>query len=281
MKIVKNIPIEGKHQKPILTDLFYLENNESKNIVIFCHGYKGYKDWGAWNLVAEKFANQNMFFVKMNFSHNGGTVKQPIDFPDLEAFGKNNFIIELDDLSSVIDWISQNKTIKNEINLQNISLIGHSRGGGIVILKASEDSRITKVITWAGVSDFASRFPIGDELKAWKENGVSFITNARTKQQMPHYFQFYTNFKENENRLHIKSAVQKLNIPFLIIHGNNDETVSPQEARNMFSWNPNNKLQIIENTNHTFDSKQPWISKKLPDNLEIAIDQTINFIQSH
>ena len=22
----------------------------------FAHGYKGYKDWGAWNLMAEKFA---------------------------------------------------------------------------------------------------------------------------------------------------------------------------------------------------------------------------------
>jgi len=280
MKIVKNIPIEGKHQKPILTDLFYLENNEPKDIVIFCHGYKGYKDWGAWNLIAEKFAGKNILFVKMNFSHNGGTIKQPIDFPDLEAFGNNNFIKELDDLGSVIDWISQNNTIKNEINLQNISLVGHSRGGGIVILKASEDRRITKVITWAGVSDFGSRFPSKDALKVWKENGVSFITNARTKQQMPHYYQFYTNFKENENRLHIKSAVQKLNIPYLIIHGENDETVSPQEAKNMYSWNPNNRLQIIENTNHTFDSKHPWDSVFLPKPLNIVTKNTIDFIIS-
>jgi len=280
MKIVKNIVVKGIHQKPILTDLFYLENGKPKNIVIFCHGYKGYKDWGAWNLVAEKFAKQNTFFVKMNFSHNGGTVKQPIDFPDLKAFGNNNFIIELDDLKTVIDWVLNNSSFKKEINVQNISLVGHSRGGGIVVIKAVEDTRITKVITWAGVSDYGSKFPTGDVLRVWKKNGVSYITNARTHQPMPHYYQFYTNFKSNEDRLNIKNAVEQLNIPFLIIHGSDDETVPLQEAKNMLSWNPNNKLEIIENANHSFDSVQPWQSDSLPEDMDIVAQKTIDFLNS-
>ncbi len=278
MKIVKNIAIEGEHQKPILTDLFYLENHQPKKIVIFCHGYKGYKDWGAWNLVAKKFANQNVFFVKMSFSHNGGTIDHPIDFPDLEAFGNNNFTIELDDLKSVIDWLTQYENIKNEIDIQNISLIGHSRGGGIVLIKASEDIRIKKVITWAGVSDYGSKFPNGDSLKIWKDKGVSFVTNARTHQEMPHYYQFYTNFKENEDRLNIKTAIEKLKIPFLIIHGTNDETVSVEEAKNMHSWNSGNTIELIENANHSFGSAQPWTSDNLPENLEIVTNKSIRFI---
>ena len=280
MKIVKNIVVKGIHQKPILTDLFYLENNKPKDIVIFCHGYKGYKDWGAWNLVAKKFAKQNIFFIKINFSHNGGTVKQPIDFPDLKAFGNNNFVIELDDLKTVIDWVVNNNSFKKEINIQNISLVGHSRGGGIVVIKAHEDPRITKVITWAGVSDYGSKFPTSDALRAWKENGVSYITNARTHQQMPHYYQFYTNFKKNEDRLNIKNAVEQLNIPFLIIHGSDDETVPLQEAKNMLSWNPNNKLEIIENANHSFDSVQPWQSDSLPKDMDIVAQKTIDFLNS-
>jgi len=166
MKIIKNIPVQGKHQKPVLTDLFYLRNEQPKDIVIFCHGYKGYKDWGAWNLVAEAFANQNFFFMKMNFSHNGGTIKQPIDFPDLEAFGNNNFIKELDDIESVLNWLTHNQTIQQEINLNKITLVGHSRGGGTVLIKASENKHITNVISWAGVSDFGSRFPNGEELNS-------------------------------------------------------------------------------------------------------------------
>jgi hypothetical protein len=98
MQIKRNIIVKSnRHNKPIVTDLFYKKTNFKKPIVIFCHGYKGYKDWGAWNIAAEEFSKANLFFIKFNFSHNGGTVKEPIDFPDLEAFGNNNFIIELND----------------------------------------------------------------------------------------------------------------------------------------------------------------------------------------
>ena len=125
MKKIKNLIIEGEHNKPILIDAFFKNDCKKKPIVIFCHGYKGFKDWGAWNLMAEAFANNNFFFVKFNFSHNGGTIDQPIDFPDLEAFGNNNYTKELDDLESVIDWVFQNEEFVNEINTDSISLIGH------------------------------------------------------------------------------------------------------------------------------------------------------------
>jgi len=134
-KIVKS----KHHNKPILTDIFYNKTNTKKPIVIFCHGYKGYKDWGAWNLAANEFVNNDLFFVKFNFSHNGGTAENPIDFPDLEAFGQNNFILELNDLDTIIDWVTTNPDFKNEIDIHNIILIGHSRGGGIVTLKAGEN----------------------------------------------------------------------------------------------------------------------------------------------
>lgn len=280
MKIIKNIPVKGIHNKPIITDLFYQEKNQPKPVVIFCHGYKGYKDWGAWNLIAEEFARNDLFFVKFNFSHNGGTLEQPIDFPDLEAFGHNNFTKELDDIESVINWLLENNNYKNEIDPKNIILIGHSRGGGIVTIKANEDDRVTKVISWAGISDFGLRFPDKNRLKHWRKEGVAYITNARTNQQMPHYYQFYTNFKENEKRLHIKSAVHNLKIPYLIIHGTNDETVSPKEAKNLHRWNTNNKLILIENGNHSFDSVQPYKSNQLPEALKKVAETSIDFIKN-
>lgn len=266
------------HSKPILTDLFYKKNATKKPIVIFCHGYKGYKDWGAWNLAAEEFSKSNLFFVKFNFSHNGGTVDNPIDFPDLAAFGNNNFTIELNDLEDGINWVLNNSNFKDEIDTENITLIGHSRGGGIVTIKASENKKITNVITWAGVSDYRARFPTGEVLKMWEKEGVSYIENARTKQQMPHYFQFYKNFKDNEERLTIKNAVSKLKIPYLIIHGKNDEVVSPSEAEKLHSWNAKSKLIFIEEMNHPLGCTQPWEDKKMPVHLEKVVKESINFI---
>ena len=278
MIIKRNIQLKGKHQKPILTDVFYVASNQPKPVVIFAHGYKGFKDWGCWDLVAERFANNDIFFIKFNFSHNGGTVEQPVDFPDLEAFGQNNFTKELDDLESVIDWISSTNQYIKELNVSNITLIGHSRGGGIVTIKASEDSRISNVITWAGVSDYGARFPTGEVLELWKKHGISYIENSRTKQQLPHYFQFYENFIENKDRLHIKKAVENLKIPYLIIHGTDDETVTLQEAKALHNWSKENELYIVENANHTFGGKHPWEENKLPLHLHETVEKSIDFV---
>lgn len=279
MQKIINKQVESKHHnKPILTDVFYTKNNRKKPVVIFCHGYKGYKDWGAWNSMTEKFVAHNLFFVKFNFSHNGGTVKNPIDFPDLHAFGENNFTIELDDLETIIEWVLANPEFKNEIDVKNITLIGHSRGGGIVTIKASENKKISKVISWSGVSDFGVRFPTGSLLEEWKNNGISYILNTRTNQKMPHLYQFYQNFKENEKRLTIKNAASRLNIPHLIIHGENDDVVLPVEAENLHKWNSKSELIFIENMNHSLGSTQPWESATMPNHLQKVVNHSINFI---
>ncbi|WP_379964943.1 alpha/beta hydrolase family protein [Epilithonimonas sp. UC225_85] len=147
---------------------------------------KGYKDWGAWELMGEKFANAGFYFVKFNFSHNGTTVEDPNNFEDLEAFGQNNYSKELDGLEVVIDHFKSQK----EVDPDNIILLGHSRGGGISIIKASENKNIKKLITLASVSTL-DRFPKDKSFENWKKDGVYFVENARTKQKMPHYFQFY------------------------------------------------------------------------------------------
>jgi len=279
LKIKKNISINGKHNKPILTDLFFKESNQLKPILIFCHGYKGFKDWGAWNLMAENFANAGFFFVKFNFSHNGGTAEQPIDFPDLEAFGNNNYSKELDDLGNVIDWVSENSDIKSEIDLNEIYLIGHSRGAGIVLLKSDEDSRAKKVISLAGVSDYKSRFPKNEKLQEWEEKKVYFVKNGRTHQEMPHFYQFFRDFKKNEKRLNIKKATQNLEIPLLIIHGNNDASVSINEAKNLHKWNSKSTFKIIENSNHVFGTSHPWDKERVSEELLEAIEIAIAFLK--
>ena len=279
MKTIKNIKTEGKHNKPILIDVFYKETNQPKPIIIFCHGYKGFKDWGAWNLMAAVFANEGFFFIKFNFSHNGGTVEQPIDFPDLEAFGNNNYTKELDDLTSVINWISTHSDFKNEVKLDDISLIGHSRGGGIVLLKANEDARIKKVITLAGVCDFEKRTATIGDLQQWKKKGVKYVLNGRTKQNMPHYYQFYEDFMLNKERLYIKKATENLKIPQLIIHGNKDTSVLIDEAENLKKWNSESEFKIIDNANHVFNTSHPWKENYLSEELETTIKNCVAFLK--
>jgi len=89
----KSFVINGSREKEILLDISYLENQSPKSIVIFSHGFKGFKDWGPFNQMANSFAENNFFFIKFNYSYNGTSIKEPCEFVDLDAFGNNNFSI--------------------------------------------------------------------------------------------------------------------------------------------------------------------------------------------
>ena len=279
--IIKNQILNRKDDRPIVWDAFFNDNNQKKALVIFCHGYKGFKDWGAWNLVAEEFLKANMVFVKFNFSHNGGTTENPIDFPDLEAFAENNYSKELEDLNDIINYLhSDVNTFKKEIDFSNITVIGHSRGGGIGIIKASEDYRVTKLITWASVCDFGKRTATIGDLEQWKKDGVKYVLNGRTKQQMPHNYQFYEDFKANEDRLNIKNAITSLKVPTLIIHGVEDPSVSYSEAEQLHTWNNETILHPVMNADHVFNSKHPWEEQNLPEALKVVVEKSIKFINN-
>lgn len=274
-----NIPLPGKHGRPVITDVFYSDEGVNKPVLIFCHGYKGFKDWGGWNLMAEEFAKRGFLFVKFNFAFNGGTLEEPIDFPDLDAFGENTYTKELDDLEVLVDWLNSAEFPYSELtDLTDIGLMGHSRGGGVVVIKAAEDKRIQKLITLASVSDFGDRFPKGEELNAWEQKGIAYIENTRTKQQMPHLFEFYEDFKLNEERLTVSRAAKDLRIPVLIIHGTEDLTVSIEDAYDLKKWINNSELFILKGSDHVFEMSHPWNKDYLPDAMNRIIEKISDFL---
>lgn len=274
----RNFTINSGHERPILADLIYHNDGTSKPVLIFVHGFKGYKDWGTFNMVSQQWAEAGFVVVKFNFSHNGGTKEQPIDFPDLEAFGNNNYSLEQHDLGAVINWCSSIGTLPDEADANRIYLVGHSRGGGAVLLKGAHDARVKKIVTWAAVSDYGARFEPYD-IEAWKKEGVIYIVNGRTKQNMPLYFQFYEDFKANEAQLDIPVATKKLQQPLLICHGTNDPAVGIEEAHALKSWKSDAELFILEGAGHTFEGKHPWEETGLPENLQKVVDRTIAFLK--
>ncbi len=273
MTIQRNMVIDGAKQKPILLDRYF--HDAAKPLVIFSHGFKGFKDWGHFNKIADLFFNNGFHFVKFNFSHNGTTPEHPVDFVDLEAFANNNFSIELNDLSLVID---------DSINALGsrcaaIYLVGHSRGGGITLLKAAEDLRIKKIATWASVNEYG-RFWKKETMTAWKKKGKIEVFNGRTHQYMPLYYQLYHDYYANRDRLHIPSVVPKITIPGLIIHAKDDPTIPVAFASELVSWNKNFELLVLESGAHTFDGKHPWEAPTLPESSLKVCEETIRFFAS-
>lgn len=276
-----NIQLTSKHNnRPFTADANFIKDGISKPLIIFNHGYKGFKDWGPFNFVAEKFAQNGFVFIKMNFSHNGITLEKPNDFADLEAFAQNNFSMELDDTGVLIDYLFSQDSIlpREEIDLSKIYSVGHSRGGAHVILKASEDLRIKAVTTWAAVNNLESRYS-EEELAHWKKVGRIYIHNARTNQQMPMDYQIVENFLENRKRLQVPEAVKNLQIPMLSIHGTGDPTVPVESVKEIGSWNSSVKIEIIDGAGHTFGGGHPFEGTELPTDLEKVVELTVNFFK--
>lgn len=275
IKAEKNQVIKVSATISLLADAYYPDLTKKLPLVIFCHGYKGFKDWGAWELAMKSIAKEGFYVVKFNFSHNGTTLDNPLEFEDLEAFGKNTYSQEQRDLTAVINHFKN----RIEVDRSQISIIGHSRGGGAVLVQALENNDVAKVVSWAGVADFKRRFPQGARFDKWKDEGVFYGLNTRTNQQMPHYFSFYLDYEANERKFDIQNCAQHLKKPLLIVQGTADEAVPLKEAEWLHLWAKSSELYVIEGSNHVFGASHPWDKKELPLDLSKVIDQTVAFLK--
>jgi len=280
MEIMKNFRLTGAEDRPFLYDLYYRPDGEAKPLVIFTHGFKGFKDWGAWDLIARAFVKAGFAFLKFNLSHNGTTPEAPLDFADLEAFGYNNYSKELKDLEAVLNWAGESKS--PELDVSKIALIGHSRGGALSIIKAAHDSRVKAVATWASVSSLDYSWKQNPALlEQWKETGVWSIFNGRTGQEMPLYYQLVEDYQKNEAQQDVQQQLNKLKCPFLIVHGMEDPGVPVESAHQLHEWYPASELHLIEGADHVFSARHPFESEQLPEHSLELVATTISFLKRH
>lgn len=262
----------GSGNKKAVYDLC-LPESAPKGIIIFLHGFMGYKDWGCWNLVQTYFVQKNYAFIKYNITHGGTTMDETRSFVDLKSFSENTYSHEIEDFESIL-------SITSSLQLNcPIHLIGHSRGGGIALLQ-SENEKIKSITSWAGISDIGIRFPTGEALESWKINGVRYQLNGRTMQELPMNYSIYQDYCSNIDRLDIKKYCVESTTPICIIHGTEDASVSISEGEKLANWT-NSDLIRIDNSNHTFNSSEPWKELLMPEALQEVCEQTYNFIIAH
>lgn len=269
-----SIPRKGND---ILADL-YMGDNTHQKLIIFCHGFKGFKDWGAWHLVAKAFAQAGFTFLKFNFSYNGVGQDNLQDFTRLDLFFENNYSRELADIETVLNWVKDAKEIQG-LDIQEKYIIGHSRGGGIALQAAARFSKIAKLATWASISHF-DRFGDEQTKAAWKKEGSRSFFNSRTQQDMKIGVQFYEDYLINQANLNLEKAAKSLNTPYLIVHGKDDDAVGFSNAQRLKKWCPAAKLHLIDGANHVFGAKHPYAEEDLPKHLQEVVDNTLKFFTS-
>lgn len=263
---------------PIYYDLLIpgVDSGTALPVILFVHGFKGFKDWGAFPDLNEELARAGFAIVAFNLSLNGvGTGMTEFDEPEL--FRRETFSQDLADIGSVIEAI-KNKEIQSDkavLDTDRIGILGHSRGGHTAVVAAAEYSEIQCLVTWSAVADYNKRW--SDEMiNDWKSKGYTEIKNSRTGQILPLDKIVYDDAIENADRLIAINRVKELYIPSMFIAGKSDETVPYSESEKLFRASPSSdkEIRLIDNAGHTLQISHPFKEEEFPPEFNEALDLT-------
>ena len=234
--------------------------------ILFCHGFKGFKDWGPWPHFASRLAARGWRVLRFNFSYCGvGPAGDRFDEP--ERFAVNTYGRELEDLNVVVarreEWDPNPEA--------PLGLIGHSRGGLVGLLFASEETSIEAAVT-LGAPGRSFRFD--DRARAeWRERGYHPIVNQRTGETLRLELSVLDDFEANSERYDVSRALARRSCPTLVIHGTEDSTVPPVEAEWIHeAVTAPRELVLIEGAGHTFNARHPFEEGSAP-LLDVACDR--------
>ena len=235
-------------------DLRLPEGETAESAVVVAHGFKGFKDWGFFPHLCECLARDGHAVVSFNFSLNG-IGDDPTKFTELENFAQNTLSRDVDEILRVLEEVRGGGILS--VPPTRLGLFGHSRGGGEAIVAARDDGRLDALVTWAGLATF-DRWD--EELRQqWRSERRIYVMNARTAQQMPMDVGFLEDFESNRERLDVEAAASTLRgLPWLIVHGKDDASVSVEDARLLASANPEATVERIPNAGHGFETAHPF-----------------------
>lgn len=221
--------------------------------VVICHGFKGFKDWGYFPVAADRLARAGFMAVSFNFSGAGvGDDGETFDEP--ERFGRSTYSAQLADLDVVLQAVGS-----GALGFQPaaVGLLGHSMGGGVVILRAARDHSIEALVTWASVARFG-RLWRDDQISEWRRTGRLEVVNQRTGDVLPLYPDILDDLERNGATLDVLRAARDVRVPWLIAHGSEDESVPVADAHELSSSAPRATPLILAHAGHTFGIKHPW-----------------------
>lgn len=259
-------------------ELKYGRALRERPVIIICHSFMAFKDWGFFPYLSSRFAEAGFASVIFNFSHNG-VIGDGDRIKDFERFEKNSFLREVGDLKCVIDALWKGELGGGIVDRSDITLLGHSRGGGISILTASEDDRVKLLVSWSTIGTFF-RWTVRQR-KSWRDLG--FLPLAKDPGASPLRLGtgLLREIEELREKLDLKLAASKIKIPWLLVHGSEDLTVPAKEAIGLVASarGVSPKMILLERVGHLYNA-----SSASEDNyatLDMIIEKTIDWIKEN
>ena len=240
--------------------------------VVICHGFKGFKDWGCFPHLADRVARAGFTAVSFNFSGSGvGEDGQTFDEP--ERFGHATFGKDLDDLASVVAALGAGDLVPDLPPPTAVGLVGHSRGGGVALLHAAAHGGVDALVTWSAIGTVHRWGP--ETVRLWRAAGSLPVTNQRTGDVLPLYLDVLDEIERHPTgRLDVPGAASRITCPWLLLHGEVDETIPVREAEELVARSDGRAtLLVVPQGSHTFGARHPWAG--MTPALERAFDATV------
>jgi dienelactone hydrolase len=270
--------LTGAADQPILGDAHLPDaDGPPRGVLVICHGFKGYKDYGFFPHLAAAAASRGLVAHRFNFSHSGMT-NHVETFERPELFERDSWSRQLADVQCVLDAIETLPSAER-IDRERIGLVGHSRGGLVALLTAGHDTRIGATVALASPSSADNLSD--DQKREIREQGYVISPSSRTGQDLRVGRAWLEDIEANAapgGRLDLLGAVGRIATPLLIAHGSADASVPVDCAREIaeaYSGTPD--LFILNGVNHTFNCANPFTGPSPALTQLIAV--TVPFLQ--
>ncbi|MDP6641850.1 MAG: alpha/beta hydrolase [Candidatus Nanoarchaeia archaeon] len=207
--------------------------------VIICHGFTGFKEETHLVNLSKELEDYDIASLRCDFTNSGESEGSWEGLKTSE---------EIEDLKSIIDYVEQ----IDFVDKNKIGVAGHSLGGLVSIITASQDFRIKVLVTLAAVDDPKEKSIVWvKDMEKWKQIGYHIFSNIKYIKIKIGYG-FWTDLKKFSNSTNIK----KVKVPLLILHGDKDKVVPLSHGEKIYkNANEPKLLRIIEGANHLFSGK--------------------------
>lgn len=231
-------------------------------VVVVCHGFKGFMEWGFFPHLAAVLADRGFTVVRFNFS--GAGMRPGEDrVSDPAAFRSATLTRDLEELAAVLQAVGR-ELAPGRADRSRLGLLGHSRGGGDAVLAAADPAwreRLGAVVTWASVATF-ERWS-AEEKSRWRERGEIAVTNARTGQDLAVGLEVLEDLEANATALDLAAGAGRVAAPWLVLHGDEDESVPVAEAHALLraagGAEPGRReLREVAGAGHTLGAVHPF-----------------------
>ncbi|CAN8299360.1 unnamed protein product [Cochlearia groenlandica] len=256
--------LEIQHQRVVIENCHgeklvgVLHDTVSTETVVICHGFQSSKDRIPMLKIANFFEKAMISSFRFDFAGNGESEG---------SFQYGNYRREAEDLRSVIQHLrGENREIS--------AIIGHSKGGNVVLLYAAKYKDVHTVVNISG-RFFLERGIEGrlgkDYSNRIKENGFIDVWKRKGK------FEYRVTEESLTDRLTTNTHEACLSIHencrVLTVHGSNDRIVHVTEASEFAKHIKNHKLCLIQGADHEFTSHQHQLASTVLSFFKLAYEK--------